>query len=49
MAVRLFSTTNGSKDYTDLTVFSNADTDKLAILNYIKGKAGIYAYFIAVN
>lgn len=27
-------------------VFSNADKDKLEILNYIKGKSGIYPYFV---
>jgi hypothetical protein len=44
MAVRLFSTnkTDDSKYHSGFMVFSNADSDKLAILNYIKGKAGIY-------
>jgi hypothetical protein len=45
MSVRLFSTNkteDSSKNYSDLMVFSNADKDKLAILDYIKGKAGIY-------
>jgi hypothetical protein len=35
-------TDHSSKDSSDLRIFSNADKDKLAILNYIKGKAGIY-------
>jgi group I intron endonuclease len=30
-------------------IFSNADTDKLAILNYIKGKAGIYMWTNKLN
>jgi hypothetical protein len=47
ITVRLFSaqttkTDDSSKDSSDLMVFSNADKDKLAILDYIKGKAGIY-------
>lgn len=44
MAVRLFSTnkTEESIDSSDFMVFPNADIDKVAILNYIKGKAGIY-------
>jgi hypothetical protein len=44
MTVRLFSTNktdDSSKSSSDLMVFSNADKDKLAILN-IKGKTGIY-------
>ena len=40
MTVRLFSTNN--EDSKDFMVFSNADKDKLDILKYIKGKAGIY-------
>jgi hypothetical protein len=43
--VRSFSTlkNNGSStDSSGLAVFSNADKDKLDILNYIKGKSGIY-------
>ena len=45
MTVRLFSTNkteDSSKSSSDFMVFSNADKDKLAILNYIKGKTGIY-------
>lgn len=51
MAVRLFSTnkTDDSKDSSDLMVFLNADIDKLAILNYIKGKAGIYMWTNNLN
>jgi hypothetical protein len=46
IAVRLFSTSKvndfSSTDQPGLVVYSNADKDKLDILNYIKGKAGIY-------
>lgn len=52
MTVRLFSTNkteDSSKNYSDLMVFSNADKDKLAILDYIKGKAGIYMWTNKLN
>ena len=54
MTVRLFSSeapnkTENSKGYSDLMVFSNADIDKLAILNYIKSKAGIYMWTNKLN
>lgn len=51
MAVRLFSTnkTDDSKYHSGFMVFSNADSDKLAILNYIKGKAGIYMWTNNLN
>ena len=52
MTVRLFSTNKTDesiKDSSDLMVFSNADEDKLAILNYIKGKAGIYMWTNKLN
>lgn len=50
IAVRLFSTnkTDDSKD-SGFMVFLNADIDKLAILNYIKGKAGIYMWTNNLN
>lgn len=50
IAVRLFSTnkTDESKD-SGFMVFLNADIDKLAILNYIKGKAGIYMWTNNLN
>ena len=48
MAIRLFST-NKIEDSSDLMIFSNADKDKLAILNYINGKAGIYYPIGIVN
>lgn len=32
-----------------MRIFSNADKDKLAILNYIKGKAGIYMWTNKLN
>lgn len=55
--VRLFSNTsfaglNETNDFRDSTVFmvfSDADRDKLAILNYIKGKAGIYMWTNNLN
>jgi hypothetical protein len=52
MTVRLFSTNktdDSSKSSSDLMVFSNADKDKLAILNYIKGKTGIYMWTNKLN
>lgn len=52
MNVRLFSTnkTEGSsKDSSDFMVFMNGDEDKLAILKYIKGKAGIYMWTNKLN
>jgi hypothetical protein len=46
MAIRLFSaksnTDDSSKESSEFKVFLNADVDKLNILNYVKGKAGIY-------
>ena len=47
MTVRLFSTNN--EDSKDFMVFSNADKDKLDILKYIKGKAGIYMWTNKLN
>jgi len=52
MTVRLFSTNkteDSSKSSSDFMVFSNADKDKLAILNYIKGKTGIYMWTNKLN
>lgn len=43
--VRMYSTSSNndsSVDNPNLVVFSNADKDKLEILNYVKGKSGIY-------
>lgn len=48
MTVRLFST-NKTDDSSVFMVFSNADKDKLTILNYIKGKAGIYMWTNKLN
>lgn len=46
IAVRMFSTSkNDRTSYTDsspLVVFSDSDQEKLDILKYVKGKAGIY-------
>jgi hypothetical protein len=43
IGIRAYSTSsNSSTDSSDLVVFSDADKDKLDILNYVKGKAGIY-------
>jgi hypothetical protein len=52
--VRSFSTSknNGSSTSTDslsLVVFSNADKDKLDILDYVKGKSGIYMWTNKLN
>lgn len=48
IAVRAFSTSikNGSSsiDSSGLAVFEDADKDKLDILNYVKGKSGIYLW-----
>ena len=51
MTVRLFSaqTSNKTEDSRDFMVFLNADKDKLAILNYIKDKAGIYMWTNKLN
>jgi hypothetical protein len=43
IGIRVYSTSsNSSTDYLDLTVFTDADKNKLDIFNYVKGKAGIY-------
>jgi hypothetical protein len=46
ITVRAFSTSNSdgssSTDSSDLAFFLDADKDKLDILNYVKGKSGIY-------
>jgi excinuclease UvrABC nuclease subunit len=50
IGIRAYSTSSNS--YTDslgLAVFSDADTDKLDILNYVKGKAGIYMWINKLN
>lgn len=47
MVVRSYSTSRGegfSIDSTGLVVFSDADQDKENILEYVKGKAGIYLW-----
>lgn len=42
--VRMYSSTSTSTDNPNLVVFSDADKDKLEILNYVKGKSGIYMW-----
>lgn len=46
ISVRTYSTSknidSSSEGSSDLVVFSVADKDKLHILNYVKGKSGIY-------
>lgn len=53
MAIRLFSaksnTDDSSKESLEFKVFLNADVDKLNILNYVKGKAGIYLWTNKLN
>lgn len=55
MGVRAFSTSCAAwKDISftsssDLVVFFDADKDKLDILNYIKGKSGIYMWTNKLN
>jgi len=48
ITVRAFSTSKNddlsSTDSSNLTVFSDADKDKLEILKYVKGKSGIYMW-----
>jgi len=38
-----------STNSTGLTVFDDADKDKINILNYIKGKSGIYMWTNKLN
>ena len=51
--VRAFSTSKSedlsSTDSSNLTVFSDADKDKLDILKYVKGKSGIYMWSNKLN
>jgi hypothetical protein len=50
IGLRAYSTSSNS--YTDslgLTVFTDADKNKLDILNYVKGKAGIYMWINKLN
>lgn len=48
--IRAYSTSsNSSTDSLGLAVFSDADKDKLDILNYVKGKAGIYMWINILN
>ena len=42
IGIRAYSTSTSSTDSSALVVFSDADKEKLDILNYIKGKSGIY-------
>jgi len=50
IGIRAYSTSsNSSRDSLGLAVFSDADKDKLDILNYVKGKAGIYMWINKLN
>ena len=49
IGVRAFSTSKNDDSSSDLIVFSDADKDKLNILNYIKGKSGIYMWTDKLN
>nr|AYP41344.1 GIY-YIG endonuclease [Hirsutella thompsonii] len=59
ITIRLFScckqnltlnkTNDSFKSSTDFMVFSNTDKDKLVILKYVKGKAGIYMWTNKLN
>jgi len=49
IGVRTYSTSKSVDFSTDLAVFSDADKDKLDILKYIKGKAGIYMWTNKLN
>lgn len=53
IGVRAFSTSksdgSSSKDSSVLAVFSDADKDKLSILNHVKGKSGIYMWTNKLN
>ena len=53
ITVRAFSTKKSddlsSTDSSNLTVFSDADKDKLDILKYVKGKSGIYMWANKLN
>ena len=51
--VRAFSTSKSedlfSTDSSNVTVFSDADKDKLDVLKYVKGKSGIYMWSNKLN
>lgn len=50
IGIRSYSTSsNSSTDFTGKVVFSDADKDKLDILNYVKGKTGIYMWINKLN
>ena len=50
IGIRAYSTSSNSyTDYLGLTVFTDADKNKLDILNYVKGKAGIYMWINKLN
>lgn len=50
IGIRAYSTSSSSStDSLGLAVFSDADKDKLDILNYIKGKVGIYMWTNKLN
>nr|QNR58513.1 hypothetical protein [Diaporthe longicolla] len=45
----MFSTSKSDGTFSGLTIFSDADKDKLDILKYIKGKSGIYMWTNKLN
>lgn len=50
IGIRSYSTSrNSSTDYSGKVVFFDADKDKLDILNYVKGKTGIYMWINKLN
>lgn len=47
--IRAYSTSSSYTDSLGLAVFSDADKDKLDLLNYVKRKAGIYMWTNKLN
>lgn len=43
------TSSNNSSDFLDKAVFFDVDKDKLDILNYVKGKSGIYMWINKLN
>lgn len=49
IGIRAYSTSTNSTDSLGLVVFPDADKNKLDLLNYIKGKSGIYMWTNKLN
>ena len=49
IAARAYSTTSKDGSSSGLAIFSDADKDKLDILKFVKGKAGIYFRTYKIN